>query len=66
LWSILYYIFDREELEKELQEVKSLLVKQEEDLKKLRKENSKTFVIALIIMFFAFLAYGIYQMLTIG
>ena len=53
-------------LEKELQEVKSLLVKQEEDLKKLRKENSKTFVIALIIMFFAFLAYGIYQMMTNG
>jgi predicted negative regulator of RcsB-dependent stress response len=53
-------------LEKELQEVKSLLVKQEEDLKKLRKENSKTFVIALIIMFFAFLTYGIYQMMTNG
>ncbi|XP_065331423.1 uncharacterized protein LOC135933929 [Cloeon dipterum] len=56
----------REELERELDNVKALLSQQEQDLKKLRTENSKTFVIALAIMFLGFLAFGVYKILTNG
>lgn len=54
----------RERLEKELADVKSLLTENESELRRLHKENSKTFAVAVIIMFFAFLMYGIYIMVT--
>jgi hypothetical protein len=44
--------------------VKSLLTENESELHSLHKENSKTFAVAVIIMFFAFLIYGIYIMVT--
>lgn len=56
--------FCRERLEKELADVKSLLTQNESEIRSLRKENSKTFAVAVIIMFFAFLLYGIYVMVT--
>lgn len=55
---------ERERLEKELEDVKSLLSQNESELRSLHKENSKTFAVAVIIMFFAFLIYGIYVMIT--
>ncbi|KDR14220.1 Transmembrane and coiled-coil domain-containing protein [Zootermopsis nevadensis] len=53
---------ERERLEKELADVKSLLTQNESEIRNLRKENSKTFAVAVMIMFFAFLIYGIYVM----
>ncbi|PNF32058.1 hypothetical protein B7P43_G05746 [Cryptotermes secundus] len=53
-----------ERLEKELADVRSLLTENESELRRLHKENSKTFAVAVIIMFFAFLMYGIYIMVT--
>lgn len=44
--------------------MKSLLTQNESEIRSLRKENSKTFAVAVIIMFFAFLMYGIYIMVT--
>jgi hypothetical protein len=54
----------RERLEKELVDVKRLLSQNESELRSLHKEKSKTFAVAVIIMFFAFLMYGIYKMIT--
>lgn len=45
-------------------DVKHLLSQNESELRGLHKENSKTFAVAVIIMFFAFLIYGIYKMIT--
>ncbi|KAJ9575842.1 hypothetical protein L9F63_007300 [Diploptera punctata] len=55
---------EREKLEKELADVKSILSRNQAELQTLHKENSKTFAFAVLIMFFAFLGYGIYVMLT--
>ncbi|KAF4522519.1 hypothetical protein B566_EDAN002605 [Ephemera danica] len=52
----------RTTLEKELDNVKSLLKQQEDDLKKLRTENSKSFMVAAVLMFVAFLVFGLYSM----
>lgn len=54
---------ERERLEKELEEVKKLLTHNEGELKNLHRENSKTFVVAVLLMFFSFLFYGVYRML---
>uniref|UniRef100_A0A336M591 Coiled-coil domain-containing protein 167 n=1 Tax=Culicoides sonorensis TaxID=179676 RepID=A0A336M591_CULSO len=53
----------RREVENELVEIKKLLDKNEEILKGLHKENSKSFVLAVLIMFLCFLCYGIYVMM---
>lgn len=54
----------RIKLEQELEEVKKLLGKNEVDLRKLQKENSKSFAVAAIIMFFSFLLYGLYLFIS--
>lgn len=56
-------IENRERLENELEEVKEVLKKNEEQLKSLRKENSKSFMIALCLGFLCFLFYGVYLMI---
>lgn len=52
----------REELETQLEEIKEVLKKNEEKLKKLRKQNTKSFMIAASIIFVCFLLYGLYLM----
>lgn len=52
----------RKEVENELTEIKKLLDKNEEILKGLHKENSHSFVLAVMVMFLCFLIYGIYVM----
>lgn len=52
----------REELETQLEEIKEVLKKNEEKLKKLRKQNTKSFMIAASIIFACFLLYGLYLM----
>lgn len=52
----------REELETQLEEIKEVLKKNEEKLKKLRKQNIKSFMIAASIIFACFLLYGLYLM----
>ena len=54
--------FCREKLEKELTDVKNQLNVFESELKVLHKENSKSFALAAILLFFTFLLYGIYSM----
>lgn len=46
----------------ELVEIKKLLDRNTELLSKLHKENSKSFVVAVIIFFLCFLIYGVYVM----
>lgn len=53
----------RKEVENELTEIKKLLDKNEEILKGLHKENSRSFVLAVMVMFLCFLIYGIYVMM---
>lgn len=53
----------RKEIENELVEIRKLLDKNEEILKGLHKENSRSFVVAVMIMFLCFLVYGIYVMM---
>lgn len=53
----------RKEIESELVEIKKLLDKNEEILKGLHKENSRSFVLAVMLMFLCFLLYGIYVMM---
>lgn len=53
----------RQEVQTELIEIRKLLEKNEDILSKLHKENSKTFVFAVLIMFLCFLIYGIYVMM---
>lgn len=52
----------RKTTENDLAEIKKLLEKNEEVLKSLHKENSKSFVLAVLIMFLCFLVYGVYMM----
>ncbi|PSN52947.1 hypothetical protein C0J52_03642 [Blattella germanica] len=63
-WNPLRRKSQGERLEKELAEVRSILSKNEAELKTLHKENSKSFVVAVMLMFFAFLIYGLYVMFT--
>ncbi|XP_017885245.1 uncharacterized protein LOC108628073 [Ceratina calcarata] len=56
---------NREELEAKLEEYKEILVKTEEKLKKLRKQNTKSFMVAGCLIFamwiVCFLLYGLYS-----
>ncbi|XP_015429801.1 PREDICTED: uncharacterized protein LOC107186453 [Dufourea novaeangliae] len=52
----------REQLETELEEVKNVLKKNEEKLQSLRKENTKSFMVAGSLVFACFLLYGLYLM----
>ncbi|EZA53501.1 hypothetical protein X777_06975 [Ooceraea biroi] len=55
---------NRERLENELEEVKEVLRRNEEKLQSLRKENSKSFMVAACLVFLCFLVYGVYVMIT--
>ena len=54
---------NRERLESELEEVKDVLKKNEEKLQGLRKQNTKSFMVAASLIFACFLLYGLYLML---
>lgn len=54
---------NRERLENELEEVKEVLRRNEKKLQSLRKENSKSFMVAACLIFVCFLLYGIYLMI---
>lgn len=54
---------NRERLENELEEVKEVLKRNEEKLQNLRKENSKSFMVAACLVFLCFLFYGVYMMI---
>lgn len=56
-------INNRESLESELESAKDILKKNEEKLLLLRKDNSKTFMIAACLIFVIFLIFGIYSMI---
>lgn len=60
--SKLLTIDDRERLECELGKVQDVLRKNEDILKRLRRENSKSFMIAASLIFICFLLFGIYSM----
>ncbi|KOC63127.1 hypothetical protein WH47_02636 [Habropoda laboriosa] len=53
----------REELETKLEEIKEVLKKNEEKLKRLRKQNTKSFMVAASLAFACFLLYGLYFMI---
>ncbi|XP_060832736.1 uncharacterized protein LOC132916613 [Bombus pascuorum] len=50
----------REELESKLEEIQEVLVKNEEKLKSLRRQNTKSFMVAASMIFACFLLYGLY------
>ncbi|XP_050452497.1 uncharacterized protein LOC126852058 [Cataglyphis hispanica] len=54
---------NRERLENELEEVKEVLRRNEKKLQNLRKENSKSFMVAACLIFVCFLLYGMYLMI---
>lgn len=58
----------REELEAKLEENKEILVKTEEKLRNLRKQNTKSFMVVGCLIFVmwivSFLLYGLYSMLS--
>lgn len=56
-------IESREQLETKLEEIKEVLKKNEEKLKHLRKENTKSFMVAGSLVFLCFLFYGLYLMI---
>ncbi|KYN36238.1 hypothetical protein ALC56_09198, partial [Trachymyrmex septentrionalis] len=56
-------ITNREKLENELEEVKEVLRRNEKELQNLRKENSKSFMIAACLVFVCFLIYGTYLLI---
>lgn len=49
-------------MDQELKKITKTVSSLEGDLKALRKENSKTFAFAVLLMFFSFLGYGLYVM----
>ncbi|XP_054275303.1 uncharacterized protein LOC128994644 [Macrosteles quadrilineatus] len=53
---------ERQSLENELQDITKQCSSLEESIKGLRRENSKTFAFAVLLMFFSFLGYGLYRM----
>lgn len=55
---------NRERLEKQLEDVKEVLRRNEEKLQNLRKENSKSFMVVVCLIFLCFLFYGLYVMIT--
>lgn len=52
----------RDKLESELENIKEVLRKNEEKLKKLRMNNAKTFAVVGCVIFLSFLLFGIYNM----
>ncbi|XP_011315085.1 uncharacterized protein [Fopius arisanus] len=54
----------RERLERELELVKEVLKKNQEQLLYLRKQNTKSFMVAAAIAFACFLVYGLYLLVT--
>lgn len=54
---------NRERLENELEGVKEVLRRNEKELQNLRKENSKSFMITVCLVFVCFFFYGIYLMI---
>lgn len=54
---------NRKELENRLEEIKEVLKENEEKLRILRKENSKSFVVVGCLVFICFLLYGLYLMI---
>lgn len=54
---------NREKLENELEGVKEVLKRNEKELQSLRKENSKSFMITVCLVFVCFLFYGVYLMI---
>lgn len=55
-------IENRERLETELEDVKQVLKDYEDKLRSLRKENTRSFMIAASLVFICFLIYGVYCM----
>ncbi|XP_051175084.1 uncharacterized protein LOC127290511 [Leptopilina boulardi] len=60
--SRLLTIEDRERLELELEKLQEVLKKNEDILKKLRRKNSQSFMVAASLIFICFLLFGIYSM----
>lgn len=56
-------IDNRESLETELETAKNILQKNEEKLLSLKKDNTKTFMIAVCLIFVIFLIFGLYLMI---
>ncbi|XP_058120964.1 uncharacterized protein LOC131281883 [Anopheles ziemanni] len=54
----------RRELSLELKEISKLLETNEELLKKMHKENSKSFAVAACLFFICFLVYGLYVLVN--
>ncbi|XP_053675162.1 uncharacterized protein LOC128725444 [Anopheles nili] len=54
----------RREMSLELKEINKLLETNEEQLKLMHKENSKTFVVAACLFFICFLVYGLYVLVN--
>jgi hypothetical protein len=57
-------IDNRETLEAELLAAKELLKQYENSIIKLRKDNSKTFMISACLVFVIFLIFGLYSMVS--
>ncbi|XP_022192793.1 uncharacterized protein LOC111050748 [Nilaparvata lugens] len=53
---------EREKLEKELADVKKIVIDNEKKLKGLHTKNRQSFMIAVLIMFIGFLLFGLYSM----
>uniref|UniRef100_A0A182UZK4 Coiled-coil domain-containing protein 167 n=1 Tax=Anopheles merus TaxID=30066 RepID=A0A182UZK4_ANOME len=54
----------RREMALELKEISKLLETNEEQLKKMHKENSKSFAVAACLFFICFLVYGLYVLVN--
>jgi len=57
-------IENREELELELENAKKVLKRNEEHLIRLRKDNTKTFMIVACLIFVIFLLFGLYNIIV--
>ncbi|XP_076763889.1 uncharacterized protein LOC143431207 isoform X2 [Xylocopa sonorina] len=53
----------REEMEMKLEQIKEVLEENEEKLKSLRRQNTRSFMLAASIIFCCFLFYGLYLMI---
>lgn len=61
--SLLLTMENRERFEAELESVKEVIKTNEEKLQGLRKENTKSFMVAASMVFACFLFYGLYLMI---
>ncbi|XP_076242364.1 uncharacterized protein LOC143184194 [Calliopsis andreniformis] len=59
----LFTMETRERLETELEDLKEVLKRNEEKLMGLRKQNTKSFMVAACLVFACFLLYGLYLMI---